>query len=240
LPPFSALTQLLAMPPIRLLHVAFANQFDVWKLPALRGAIVEKVGHEHDLFHNHDNERGGYHYRYPLIQYKLDRTQPMLVCLNEGVEALHHYFSQPDWTLNVHGQQLPMRIARLDVRQHPLIVRDAPQRYHLRHWLPLNSENFRTYSALPNLLERVALLEQILRSQLVAFAREMNGALPEQEITARIREIKSESWASFKGVKVRALSLEFATNLYLPGFVGLGKGCSMGWGMLKGLGNGPG
>jgi hypothetical protein len=223
------------MLPIRLLQIAFVNQFDAWKLPALRGAIAQKVGYEHDLFHNHDRERGGYHYRYPLIQYKLDRSQPLLVCLNEGVEALHHYFSQPDWSLDIHGEQLPMRIARLDMRQHHLAVRDSLQRYHLRHWLPLNSENFRTYSALPNLLERVALLEQILRNQLVAFAREMSGAPPEQAITARIREIKSESWVSFKGIKVRAFSLEFSSNLSLPSLIGLGKGCSMGWGMLKGL-----
>lgn len=222
--------------PLRLLTVAFDTQLDVWKLPALRGAIAQKVGLEHELYHNHDNEHGGFHYRYPLIQYKIERGQPMLVCLNEGVEALHHYFSQPDWSLNVQGEQLPMRIARLDVRQCHVSVIDSPRSYHLRHWLPLNSENFRTYSTQPHLLERIALLEHILKSQLVAFAREINGEQPEREIAAHITEIKSETWVSFKGVKVRAFSLTFGANVSLPSQIGLGKGCSMGWGVVKGMG----
>jgi len=32
----------------------------------------------------------------------------MLVCLNEGIEELHHFFSQPDWTLELNGRPAPI------------------------------------------------------------------------------------------------------------------------------------
>lgn len=57
------------MKKIRTLLVKFDNELEPWEVSAFRGAIVEKVGREHLLFHQHvqDNQ---YLYRYPLIQYK--------------------------------------------------------------------------------------------------------------------------------------------------------------------------
>lgn len=60
------------MQPLRILSVTFDTHLDPWDLPKFRGAIARKVGLEHEWFHNHDNENGGYHQRYPLIQYKLE------------------------------------------------------------------------------------------------------------------------------------------------------------------------
>ncbi|MCB0573045.1 MAG: hypothetical protein KDC61_00560, partial [Saprospiraceae bacterium] len=46
---------------------------------------------------------------------------------------------------------------------------------------------------------------------------------------------KDERWIGYKGVKVLAFSLEFSCNVALPDYIGLGKGCSSGWGVLKRL-----
>ncbi|MFN0037553.1 MAG: CRISPR-associated endonuclease Cas6, partial [Saprospiraceae bacterium] len=62
---------------------------------------------------------------------------------------------------------------------------------------------------------------------------------PEQAVQVKIQQVQRERWVSFKGVKVLAFSLEFSANVALPSFIGLGKGCSVGWGVVKGLrGNG--
>lgn len=71
---------------LRLLTVAFDAPIHTWELPAFRGAVAEKAGYEHDLFHNHNNDTGGYHYRFLLIQYTQGHGHPMLVCLNEGLK----------------------------------------------------------------------------------------------------------------------------------------------------------
>ena len=222
------------MTKLRLLSVQFDTPIDPWELPAFRGAVSAKAGLEHDLFHNHDNETGGFHYRLPLIQYKQDHGKPMLVCLNEGIEELHHFFSQPDWTLNLKGREASVRIQKLDVKQYTLGAWDKTFHYHLRDWIGLRDENYGVYTKLNGLVERLSHLERILQNQLVALLQQLD-CTPEQEIKVKIQQVQRERWVSFKGVKVLAFSLEFSANVALPSYIGLGKGCSMGWGVLKGL-----
>lgn len=224
------------MTKLRLLSVQFDTPIDPWELPAFRGAVAAKAGIQHDLFHNHDNESGGYHYRLPLIQYKQDRGLPMLVCLNEGIEELHHFFSEPDWTLDLKGRKAPVRIHKLDVKQYTLGAWDKTFRYHLRDWIALRDENYGAYTRLDGALERLAHLQKTLQNQLVGLLNQLN-CTPEREVQVRIQTVHRERWVSFKGVKVLAFSLEFSANVALPAYIGLGKGASMGWGVVKGLGN---
>ena len=67
------------MKRLRILQVSFDSNLQPYQLPAFRGAIARKVGIEHEWFHNHDNENGGFHNRYPLIQYKLDTHQGIVL-----------------------------------------------------------------------------------------------------------------------------------------------------------------
>ena len=87
------------MKNLRILQVAFDTNIQPYKLPYFRGAIAQKVGIEHAWFHNHDNTNGGFHNRYPLIQYKLDtykgHIRPMRFCLDKGIEAAPHFSLQP-------------------------------------------------------------------------------------------------------------------------------------------------
>lgn len=217
---------------LRLLTVAFDATIAPWELRAFRGAVAKKAGYEHSHFHNHDNETGNFIYRLPLIQYKQSHGRPMLVCLNEGIEELHHFFSQPDWTLSLNGREAPMRIARLDVKQFNLAVLDTPCCYHIRQWLGLNEENYLTFCRLTDLAEKTALLERVLQNQVVALFHQLD-VRPDRPIEARILELKNQRWVDYKGVKVLAFSLEMEANVFLPDFLGLGKGASAGWGILR-------
>ncbi len=221
---------------LRLLSVKFDTRIEPWELVQFRGAVAAKAGLEHDMFHNHDNESGGFHYRLPLIQYKQDHGHPMLVSINEGIEELHHFFSQPDWTLSMQGRPVAVRIASLDVKQYSLAVLDSDKcrNYHIRNWLALNEDNYATYTRLTGMVERLFLLEKVLQNQVVAFLRHI-GFAPETPVGVKLLQQKDERWVSFKGVKMLAFSLEFSTNVVIPDYVGLGKGCSVGWGVVKQL-----
>ncbi len=219
---------------LRVLSVVFDTPIEPWELRAFRGAVARKAGWEHELFHNHNNDTGGFHYRLPLIQYKQDHGKPMLVCLNEGIEELHHFFSQPDWTLELNGRHTPVRIARLDVKQFTLNVWEKPFRYHIRHWIALNEENYATWTRLEGMVERLALLEKILLNQIVALLHQL-GYHPERAVEVKLIDKKEERWISYKGVKMLAFSLEFGCNVALPDYLGIGKGCSSGWGVVKRL-----
>ena len=200
---------------LRLLSVKFDTRIEPWELVQFRGAVAAKAGLEHDVFHNHDNESGGFHYRLPLIQYKQDHGHPMLVSINEGIEELHHFFSQPDWTLSMQGRPVEVHIASLDVKQYSLAVLDKPFRYHIRNWLALNEDNYATYTRLTGMVERLFLLEKVLQNQVVAFLRHI-GFAPETPVEVKLLQQKDERWVSFKGVKMLAFSLEFSTNVIIP------------------------
>lgn len=222
------------MNKLRILSVTFDTPIEPWELRAFRGAVAAKAGYQHEHFHNHDNESGGYHYRMPLIQYKQDHGRPMLVCLNEGIEELHHFFSQPDWTLDLNGRSAPVRIHKLDVKNYSLGVWDKAFRYHIRQWIGLNEDNYGTYSRLTGLVEKLFLLEKVLQNQVVGLLQQLDCEA-ERQVEVKIQQLKEDKWVSFKGVKVLAFSLEFTSNVALPDFLGIGKGASVGWGIIKGL-----
>jgi hypothetical protein len=54
-------------------------------------------------------------------------------------------------------------------------------------------------------------------------------------VEVAIQNLKEERWVDYKRVKVLAYSLEFTCNIALPDYIGIGKGCSTGWGVVKGL-----
>lgn len=225
------------MQKLRILSVSFDTPIEPWELRAFRGAVARKAGWEHELFHNHNNDTGGFHYRLPLIQYKQDHGRPMLVCLNEGIEELHHFFTQPDWTLDLNGRATPVRIARLDVKQYNLGVwAERTFRYHIRHWIALNEDNYATYTRLAGMVERLYFLENLLKNQLVGLLHQL-GAEADRPVDVKLLAKKDERWVSYKGIKMLAFSLEFSCNVALPDWVGIGKGCSSGWGVIRNLKN---
>ncbi len=224
------------MTQLRILSVSFDAHVPPWQLPQFRGAMAHKVGLEHDWFHNHDNENGGYHQRYPLIQYKIDRRGeqmcPMLLCLQHGIEEAHHFFSRPDWSLRIGDRDLPMRIARLDVSQHPLRVTEAPLRYRLHRWKPFNPENYQHYRSLSGIAEQFAFLESLLGSHILAFASGVDWQI-DGHFQLKITDLLKSEWMEYKGLKVMGFTIDFETNLTLPAGIGLGKAVSMGYGRLQ-------
>lgn len=227
-------------PNLRLLSVSFETRIDPWELARFRGAMARKVGLEHEWFHNHDNETGGFHQRYPLIQYKLDprnRLQrPMLLCLGQGVEEAHHFFSQPEWSLRIGDKDHDMRIAQLQVLQHQLLVLERPQRYRIHKWKAFNPENYEVYNNMEGIADQFSFLERLLATHIIAFAGGVEWSV-EPRFEVKITDLLKREWVDHKGIKVLAFTLEFSSTVSLPDFVGLGKGASLGYGVLRRQGN---
>ena len=225
------------MKKLRILHVSFDANIQPYQLPAFRGALAAKVGWEHEWFHNHDNENGGTHNRYPLIQYKLDtykgQMRPMLLCLENGIEEAHHLFSQPDWTLDLHGTALPLKIANLNVNQYTLNTWERPFAYRLHKWQAMNTENYQKYQLLRGIVERTSFLEQLLRNQITSFAKAVDWQIPDN-FTLKLLYLPKEEWLQYKHrQKTLVFTVDFEANVSLPEFIGLGRGASRGLGVLR-------
>lgn len=224
------------MKRLRMLSVVFDTSIQPWQLPQFRGAVIQKVGLEHDWYHNHDNETQNVHQRYPLIQYKVNtlgqQMRPAILFLNEGVEEAHHFFSQPDWGLRIGQQDSDMRIAKLEARQHALCHYRRPAAYRLHKWRALNSEHFRQWQSLTGIAEKFAFLENILVAHILSFARAVDWQL-DQRLELKITHLTKEEWISFKDIKMRCFTLDFSANVSLPDFIGLGKGAGVGFGVVR-------
>lgn len=225
------------MKKLRSLAVSFDTHLAPWELPRFRGAIAQKVGLEHEWFHNHNAGTGGFHHRYPLIQYKIEPREgvfrPMLLCLESGVEAAHHFFSQPDWNLQIGERELPLRIANLNVQQTVLDVWEEKQfRYRIHNWQALNPEIYKEYRDLRGLRKKLELLERMLTAHLLSFAKGVDWHI-EKPFKPSILDIQKEDWMQFKDVKVLGFTLDFECPLSLPEWIGLGKGVSIGWGVVR-------
>jgi len=218
------------MKKLKILIVVFETEFQTWEIPALRGAIVDKVGRSNTLFHNHLNE--GFLYKYPLIQYKAINKRPAIVCLDLGVDEIHKYFEQKDWSVLIGHKQLEMKIHSLNLNQFSMQVWSHKFIYSIHNWLALNQENIKKYNALESLSQKLAMLEKIMIANIISFAKGIKWDI-DKTIELNIRNIVDVHPVSFKGQKILSFNLAFSTNVYLPDYIGLGKSASLGYGVIK-------
>lgn len=219
------------MQKIEYLSIRFAHEIAPWELPAFRGAVVEHVGRERDLFHNHDNAAGGFHFRYPLIQYKRQRGKAALLCLQEGAEDFYSVFGGKGRSLTLGEREMPLRIEDLRMRSQVVGIWDQSFKYRIRDWIALNQDNYRKYTNTEGLGKRLEILERTLKGHLLAFLQGV-GCPTDKPVTAGISELRYSRAVTYKGVKLLAFSLDFHANVSLPDMIGLGKGVSLGHGTV--------
>ncbi|QQS28576.1 MAG: hypothetical protein IPM47_17255 [Sphingobacteriales bacterium] len=204
----------------------FRNQ-----IPAFRGAVAEKVGYEHDLFHNHD-KNNGFHYRYPLIQYKLFRDhQPGMLCLQEGVDNIYHLFEKKSWEISFHNEPVSLKIGHLKMEQYTLNVQNQMRPFKLNGWQALNQNNYHEYKAIDSMAKRIVFLENILAAQLLWFAKGV-GWILDQRFEVSITNLSEPRSLQFKKVPISVFDVNFKTNMFIPPQIGIGKGASKGLGII--------
>lgn len=222
---------------IPVLTITFATALPPGGLSAFRGALVEAIGREQHWFHNHSSSEGpGLHYRYPRIQYKARGGKPMLYCMGEGLEAARALIEQPPLLLRYHdGHSAEAAIEAFEFRRSPALLAPPTElryAYRLRQWQALSQRNYAHYRSLGSMQEVVDMLEQVLASQILVFARAAGWRLP-QRLEVRIRDMRPLSRAEYKGFEALLFDVGFRSNILLPDWTGLGKGAALGFGTLR-------
>ncbi len=219
------------MKKLKTLLVGFENPIAYTELPAFRAGIIEKAGRNHVIFHNHlDDER--YVYRYPRIQYKIVNQQPAIVCMDEGVEEIHHFFEKKSWDFNIYDRPYNVKVSRLQLNQFNMQVWDSIFCYNLSRWHALNQENYRKYKEMENPEDQLLLLKRVLIGNILSFAKGIDWTV-EREIQVNITRIIRQRWLPLKDKKVLAFDIDFETNVFLPNYIGLGKNASLGFGVVR-------
>ena len=218
------------MKKIKLLTVTFDTEIRDFEIPAFRGAVVDKVGRDNILFHNHlDDDK--LLYKYPLIQYKTINRKPAIQCIDLGVDEIHKFFEKNSWDLIISDRKLEMKILRLDMNQFTMQVWDKLFNYSIRNWIALNKQNYETYLTLDGLAEKVALLEKILTANILAFAKGINWTV-DKTIIVMIKTLSETRDVKLKGRTVLGFNVMFASNVFIPKYIGLGKSVSLGFGIV--------
>lgn len=221
------------MKKIKLLYVRFQNELRPDEIEMFRGAVLSKLEETSSvLFHNHVGDN--YRYAYPLIQYKRLERRAAIVCLEAGTNAIGELFSAGDFSFHIGLRKVEMQIESVKATQVLVQLWDASFFYRLTRWLPFNEENYRSYQAMEGLAERYTFLERKLVGNILSFAKGL-GIYFENQVTCKILEVKEPYWVAYKGVRMMAFDIRFKTNLSLPIHIGLGKGVSLGNGVLHSI-----
>lgn len=202
---------------IKTLLVRFRNTISHQELECFRGAVISAMKNANVLFHNHE-EGGRLRYAYPLIQYKRTQQKAAILCLGEGTEAIGEFFAACKFDVRLGERATVLEVESVKANQSLVQVWDSLFTYRIRRWLPLNKENYETYSGLSGIVERCSFLERMLVGNILSFATgiELHFA---QRVECRITELSEPYTVWYKGTKLMAFDAEFKTNVSLPDYV---------------------
>ncbi|MDQ3846611.1 MAG: hypothetical protein M3342_21755 [Bacteroidota bacterium] len=178
------------MKKTKTLFVQFDDILPAAQVPAFRGAVIEKVGRQHLLFHHHRTDEE-YLYKYPLIQYKSVHQRPCLLCLGDGVDEIHNFFGLRSWDVTIHGEKHHLKIHRLDLNNITINVWEKHFHYSIQNWLALNDDNYRQYRQLDSLTEKIQLLERLLTGNILSFAKGIEWRV-ERPVQVQLQDVRGE------------------------------------------------
>lgn len=208
----------------------FSTEISLREIPMLRGAIIKATDGENILFHNHDGEK--FRYSYPLVQYKRIGGKAAIVFVGEGVDAIADYFKNQVLDVELGNRKTTLELEHADANTTTIGLWNDTFRYTIRKYLPLNNHNYEAYEKAEGVAERCAILERSLTGNILSFAKGI-GLHIDGQIDVKITNMSDSTIYIYKGVKMMGFDLEFKSNISLPDYIGLGKGTSLGFGMIK-------
>lgn len=205
-----------------------------WEIPNLRAAIADRVGHEYELFHMHNNnpeEDWGCHTHYPLIQYSMFHNNVQITGLNAGAEALQCILLPkltPEWTIKNQQVFIPryeVRHAKVD-----LTLGEEKRPFRLYQWQALNKENYAKWDACrENEAAQLDILSRALTGQLRAFAEGM-GLPYYKAIEARVTKTLNRKKVTWHGTSLMTFDVLAESTFKVPFHIGIGRLVAYGFG----------
>ena len=213
------------------LIIRFKNDLSPHEVPMFRGAVIAAVGKGcPELFHNHEGD--GFRYRYPMIQYKRIGGKAAIVCIGDGCNEIGAFFSNCNFRMRIgEGREELFEIASVIPHRTQVQPWNDAFTYYLRNWLPLNTENYQLYQKMEGVVEHTQLLERMLIGNILSACKGL-GSTVERNIEAKLLQVDAPRKVYYKGVGLMSFSGEVKCNVSLPDFIGLGKGASIGHGMM--------
>jgi hypothetical protein len=196
----------------------------------LRGNAI-KLSNQAPLFHNHQAE--GFHYAYPLVQYKRIHGHAAITGINEGGRALMEMIAggMPQY-LQIGRRSALTGDIQIHTQQVDLESEQQPGTYKISQWLPLNQHNYPLYQQKKGLVERLTTLEGILVANILSFAKGV-GIHLEKKVECHILDIEQHEPVSYKQIELLSFNALFECNIPLPEYIGLGKSASLGNGIIQ-------
>ena len=216
---------------IRTLTVLTDADIHQKEIPFFRGAVLRSLGDKANLlFHNHLGD-DKFRYAYPLIQYKRLGKKAAIVCVEEGADLIGQFLTEVSDTLTIGGREIEWSTRRMQPARLLIQTWEEMFNYHISRWLPLNAKNYHLYQSTEGLVERIALLENILKGNLLSMLKGLDIRL-EQELMVKITQLSEPYILYNKGVGMTAFNADFNCNLTIPNNVGIGKNASIGCGIV--------
>ena len=220
------------MPKIKTLIITTTTPIKFDEIRSFRGAIINSLDEKQLLFHNHTDD--GLRYSYPLIQYKRINGNAAIVCVDKGTEVIGEVFASKELSLRIGDREEQLEVEKMNAYLTDVKLVDDWLYFHLSNWLPLNSDNYVKYCSTDSIVEKLNILESVLIGNIMSFLKGVNIHLDGQ-LKVKITSINRESVIMFKDVKMMNFYIDFKTNIWLPNHIGIGKGASVGYGVIKKL-----
>mgnify|MGYP000485703671 CR=1 FL=1 len=197
----------------------------------LRGYFGHLFKEHSPLLSNH-YEDGSLRYRYPLVQYKVINSTPMLIGLNEGGELLTQLFLKIN-QLDINGKNYQIKSKNISSTNCDIGFSENLQEYKFETlWLALNQKNYQKYSILKDEAEKDNMLKSILVGHVLSLFRNRGVELDQnQRLMAKLNVKQKQT--IFKDKTMLAFTGDFIINANLPNSLGLGKSVARGFGSIK-------
>lgn len=218
---------------VRMMTVRFDVALRRSEIPLFRGALLSRLGGDNPYLHNHS--ASGVVYRYPKVQYRVQGGKGCVVCMNEGMEAMEALLGGDllSGEVRVGSRSVRVGVESVRVQEFRLGMGAEPVRYGLRDWLALNQTNYARWRGLDE-SGRVSLLESVLSGNILSMGKgfwwDVPGPLGVRLLSGCGGE--RSRWVGYKGQRLLSMDVEFESYGWLPYGMGLGKGVSLGHGVL--------
>ena len=201
-----------------------------WVMRHKSDLLVEE---EQAMFHNHRNNNG-YHYRYPLIQYRSNKGKAAILVLGDAIPVVQKVLADMQPPFVMKGKQQELDWLSMDKKNHTLemVEGSKPRTYRLWNWVALNNDRMTEWENLRGMSRRLDILEQALAGHLIAFAIGMDWRI-EKRFEVDILELKDWRKIRYHKVHLNGFDVVFRVPLNLPSGIGLGKATSHGFGILR-------
>lgn len=197
------------------------------EIPFLRGVILHAT--DNVLLHNHIDEQ--LRYGYPLVQYKRIDGKAAIVCIDDGIEAVHDIIAIDMPQIRLGRRTTSLSAPTLELSEADISIRDTMFAYRIHKYFPLNQANNIKYNRTDSIIERYTLIEQCIVGNILSLAKSL-GIYFDEKIVARLTCVAKSELYPFKGIQLRGFDLTFKANVLLPDYIGLGKHVSIGAGTI--------